>query len=48
LGDRLTASETGTVELLLEVERRLGELEQRAVMKPPQKPKLVGGGDGAA
>jgi hypothetical protein len=34
-------------ELLLEQERRLADLEQRAVMKPPPKPKLVGS-DGAA
>jgi hypothetical protein len=47
LEDRLTKSEVAVTELLLEQERRLADLEQRAVMKPPPKPKLVGS-DGAA
>ena len=41
LEDRLAKSEAATVELILELERKVAELEQRAVMKPPPKPKLV-------
>jgi len=38
---RAIKSDTAVTELLMELERRLADLEQRAVTKPPPKPKLV-------
>jgi hypothetical protein len=40
----MTKSEDATVQLIMELERRLAELEQRAMLKPI-KPKLVGSDD---
>lgn len=44
---RLERSDAAVVDLLLQIERRLGELEQRAVLRPI-KPQLVSGGGGDA
>jgi hypothetical protein len=44
--DRCAKSDAATVELILGLERKIEELEQRAVMRPV-KPKLVGGPDAA-
>jgi len=38
---RIAKSDAATVELILGLERKVAELEQRAMMKPPPKPKLV-------
>jgi hypothetical protein len=51
LEDRVTKSEAATVELLLQLEKRIGDVEQRAVLRPV-RPTLVidadtGGSDAA-
>jgi uncharacterized protein YdiU (UPF0061 family) len=43
LEDRVTKSEEATVSLLLELERKLADLERDAIRKP-QKPRLIAGG----
>jgi hypothetical protein len=42
--DRIGKSDTAVTELLMDMERRVAELEQRL---PPAKPRLVGGSDAA-
>jgi len=42
---RIAKSDSATVELILDLERRIAELERRA---PPAKPRLVAGGSDAA
>ena len=42
--DRIAKSDSATVELLLDLERRVAELERRAA---PAKPRLVGGANAA-
>jgi len=39
--DRIGRSDSAVTELLMDFERRLADLEQRVVLKPPPKPKLV-------
>ena len=44
---RIAKSEEATVDLLMEMERRLTALEERAMLKPRPKPKLVNSDDAA-